>query len=261
MKMNKGMLKKVVGVCLGVMALIALLSGCGKQPSGAEAATDASLQAPFFTKGVYCSYAQGAEARDYFYVFYDEGAGYTEDGNNGIGLPFACEQKDNKVVFSFGGIEEESRQELVVKSAEKGIVIGEFDEDGTELVFELLSDADPDNFNGMEYIGKSGGTGETVQDEAKGSGALSESQALDAAINYYKTVNPGYENGKEANDYWDVSTNDSGEIVVLYHSSTGAINRYYVDVNSGETYVTELVPGIIDDEQKTGEAFNIRDYL
>ena len=29
---------------------------------------------------------------------------------------------------------------------------------------------------------------------------------------------------------------------------------------SGETYVTELVPGIIDEEQRTEESFNIRDY-
>ena len=63
-------------------------------------------------------------------MFYDEGAGYTEDGNNGIGLPFACVQKDNKVVFSFGGAEKESRQELVVKTAGNGIVTGELDEDG-----------------------------------------------------------------------------------------------------------------------------------
>ena len=36
--------------------------------------------------------------------------------------------------------------------------------------------------------------------------------------------------------------------------------RYYVDPTSGDTYVTEFVPGITDEEQKTGETFNIRDY-
>ena len=425
--MHKAVLKKVVGMYLAVMSSIVILSGCGRQTSGVETSTDAVgtpagdaeiiqaseaaetretaeglLQAPFFMKGVYCSYEQGAEDRDYFYVFYDEGAGYTEDGNNGIGLPFSCEQKDNKVIFSFGGEDEESRQELVVKSAENGIVTGEFDEDGIELVFELLSNADPDNFSSMEYMGKSGGSDEAVYNDPNGwsvryaaddfevttegsvttfvyigesagtnmitaayvlskdaetyinelarswgsenvtvtksifpgtdavdgywasllpaedgsglyetavardymDGALvfeltghhsgndemdipvsdklaaiidsivfsaesdnassdvfSEDQALDAVINYYKNNNPGYESGKEAGDYWDVSTNDSGEIVVLYHSYTGVINRYYVDPDSGETYVTELVPGIIDEEQKMDEAFNIRDYL
>ena len=92
-------------------------------------------------------------------------------------------------------------------------------------------------------------------------GVLSEEQALDAAINHYKNNTPGYETGAEENDYWDVSTEDAGQIVVSYHSYTGAINRYYVDVNSGETYVTEYVPGIIEDERRTGEVFDIRDYL
>ncbi|MBQ4483065.1 MAG: hypothetical protein II966_07530 [Lachnospiraceae bacterium] len=32
-------------------------------------------------------------------------------------------------------------------------------------------------------------------------------------------------------------------------------------VNSGDVYVTELVPGIIDDEQRTDEKFNIKDYM
>ena len=60
---------------------------------------------------------------------------------------------------------------------------------------------------------------------------------------------------------WDVSTNEDGEIVVLYRSYTAAQTRYYIDSVTGDTYVTELVPGIIDDEQRTGETFNVRDYL
>ncbi len=30
---------------------------------------------------------------------------------------------------------------------------------------------------------------------------------------------------------------------------------------TGEAYTTELVPGIIDEEQRTEDALNIRDYL
>ncbi len=56
---------------------------------------------------------------------------------------------------------------------------------------------------------------------------------------------------------WDVSTNEEKEIVVLYRSYTGAQIRYYIDPVSGKTYVTELVPGIIDEEQRTDESFNI----
>ena len=42
---------------------------------------------------------------------------------------------------------------------------------------------------------------------------------------------------------------------------TAAIVRYYVDVHTGDTYVTEFVPDIMDEEEKTGENFNIRDYI
>ena len=101
----------------------------------------------------------------------------------------------------------------------------------------------------------------SVAGSVAATGTITQDQALEAALNYYKINTPGYEAGAETGDYWDVSTNEAGEIVVLYHSYTGAINRYYVDAASGETYVTELVPGIIDDERKTGETFNIRDYL
>ena len=69
------------------------------------------------------------------------------------------------------------------------------------------------------------------------------------------------EGSDEQTLYWEVSTNDTGERVVLYRSYTGAQIRYYIDPVSGDTYVTELVPGIIDDEQRTEESFNVRDYL
>ena len=93
------------------------------------------------------------------------------------------------------------------------------------------------------------------------SGPFSEEQALTAVRKYYETLNPGYDNDEDLGDYWDVSRNDNGEIVVIYRSYTGSINRYYVDEATGNTYVTEQVPGIIDDEQMTSECFNIKYYL
>ena len=92
-------------------------------------------------------------------------------------------------------------------------------------------------------------------------GAFSEEQAFNAVRNYYKTINPDYDNSEDLGDYWDVTRGDNGEIIVTYRSYTGAINRYYVDEASGNTYVTEQVPGIIDDEQLTSESFNIKYYL
>ncbi|MBQ9809219.1 MAG: hypothetical protein IJM55_10220 [Ruminococcus sp.] len=93
---------------------------------------------------------------------------------------------------------------------------------------------------------------------------LSENQALDAIKNYCFIKNPELENMEDSDEYsiyWDVTTNDANEIVVLYRAYTGAQIRYYIDPVSGEAYVTELVPGIIDDEQRTEETLNVRDYL
>lgn len=93
---------------------------------------------------------------------------------------------------------------------------------------------------------------------------ITEDQAYSAVINYNKAIGSGIDgeiNSEGYSEYWDVSTNDEGKIVVLYRSYTGAQTYYYVDPASGETYVTELVPGIIDEEQETGEKFNARDYL
>jgi hypothetical protein len=61
--------------------------------------------------------------------------------------------------------------------------------------------------------------------------------------------------------YWNVTSNTANEIVVLHRSYTGAETRYYIDPVSGETYSTELVPGIIDEEQRTEESFNVKDYM
>ncbi len=95
------------------------------------------------------------------------------------------------------------------------------------------------------------------------SGTITEQQAYAAVINYNKSIGSGYEgeiNSEGYSEYWDVSS-ENGKIVVLYRSYTGAQIRYYVDPVSGDTYVTELVPGIIDEEQENGERFNARDYL
>lgn len=96
------------------------------------------------------------------------------------------------------------------------------------------------------------------------SDALTEEQAYAAVINYNKSIGSGYDgeiNSDGYSEYWSVYTEEDGKIVVLYRSYTAAQIRYYVDPVSGETYVTELVPGIIDEEQENGEKFNARDYI
>ena len=93
---------------------------------------------------------------------------------------------------------------------------------------------------------------------------LSFAEFYDAVINYNKAIGSGYDgeiNSEGYSEYWDVSRSEAGEIVVLYRSYTGAQIRYYVNPTTGDTYVTELVPGIIDEENKTEESFNVRDYF
>ena len=106
-------------------------------------------------------------------------------------------------------------------------------------------------------------TASTEQIDSK-SDALTEEQALEAIKNYCFTKNPDLKNmvdSGEYNIYWNATVNDANEIVVLFKSYTAAQIRYYINPVSGETYVTELVPGIIDEEQRTEESFNVKDYL
>ena len=105
------------------------------------------------------------------------------------------------------------------------------------------------------------GNGETGLNDVE---ELSDEQALAAIRNYCYSRNPDLEGIVKAGEYpvyWDISSSDEKEIVVLFRSYTGAQNRYYIDRLSGETYVTEFVPGITDEEQLTDESFNIRDYF
>lgn len=93
--------------------------------------------------------------------------------------------------------------------------------------------------------------------------SITADEALSAIKNYCYTQNPDLESMEESDEYtisWDVEVTES-QIVVLYRSYTGAETRYYIDPSTGETYSTELVPGIIDEEERTDESFNIKDYL
>ena len=67
--------------------------------------------------------------------------------------------------------------------------------------------------------------------------------------------------GGDAPVYWDLSPSDENQIVVVFRSHTGALNRYYIDPVSGEACVTEFVPGVMEEEQRTGETLNVKNYL
>lgn len=93
---------------------------------------------------------------------------------------------------------------------------------------------------------------------------LTDEQALSAIKNYCYITNPDLEgivNAKEYIVYWEIASSDEHEIVVLFRSYTAAQVRYYIDRATGDAYVTEYVPGITLEEQRTGESFNVRDYF
>ena len=93
---------------------------------------------------------------------------------------------------------------------------------------------------------------------------LSDDQALQAIKNYCYAGNPSLKEIESAGEYpvnWEITSSSAQEIVVLYAAYTGAQIRYYIDPVTGETYVTEFVPGITAEEERTSESFNVRDYL
>ena len=98
------------------------------------------------------------------------------------------------------------------------------------------------------------GNDETITDE----------QALEAIENYCYDKNPDLESIINETEYevkWDVQSTDEQEIVILFRSYTGAEVRYYIDRATGDTYVTEFVSGITEEEERTDETFNVKDYF
>lgn len=109
-------------------------------------------------------------------------------------------------------------------------------------------------------------TSETTEtaEATETTGKITEEQATQAIHDYCIESFPDLANMEGSDDYtlyWEASTNENGEIVVLYRAYTGALIRYYVNPETGDTYVTEQVPGIIDDEQRTEETLNVKDYI
>ncbi|MCR5157160.1 MAG: hypothetical protein K6C96_10825 [Butyrivibrio sp.] len=129
---------------------------------------------------------------------------------------------------------------------------------------ETASEPAADDNQGKETSQEAGADAQQAENAEAASGNITEEQALNAVRKYCITTQPDLEDMVNSDDYtiyWEVSTNDAGEIVVLYRSYTAALLRYYIDPATGDTYVTEQVPGIIDDEQKNGETLNIREYI
>lgn len=92
---------------------------------------------------------------------------------------------------------------------------------------------------------------------------ITDEQALGAIQKYCYSNNPDLKSIVDEGKYpvyWDIFSSDEKEIVILFRSYTGAQNRYYINRDTGDTVVTEFVPGITDEEEQTGESFNIHSF-
>ena len=97
-----------------------------------------------------------------------------------------------------------------------------------------------------------------------GDGRLSDEDVYSAIVNYCHDNYPDLDKiiaDGEYPLYWEIESTSDKETVILFRSYTGAQVRYYVDPYSGDTYVTEYVPGITPDEEKSEDSLNVRYYL
>ena len=90
-------------------------------------------------------------------------------------------------------------------------------------------------------------------------GSFTDEMAIDAIQTHCVLQNTEF--ASLSGDHWQIISSTDSQVVVLFVSYTGSENRYYIDRATGDTHVTELVPGIIDEEQDTGERFNAKDFL
>jgi len=88
---------------------------------------------------------------------------------------------------------------------------------------------------------------------------LTDEMVFDAIHNYCVIENP--ENASLDADSWEIVSSDDSQVVVLFRAYTGAEIRYYVDRVTGDTYVTEFVSGIMDEEQMSDVTLNAREHI
>ncbi len=179
--MKKNLLTRTLTFIGAAALMMTALVGCGHVATQEELDNDdfvtviedlevakdfAMASVPFFDKGVYVNYEEGSATRDLFYVFYDGGAGYTENGLDGMGLPFCCTQETGAITFSFGG-DDGTPDIFVVESIENGVLKGSFGNNKVSY-FEPVCDADPENFDAMAYVDKHGRTELAKYDDPNG---------------------------------------------------------------------------------------------
>ena len=93
---------------------------------------------------------------------------------------------------------------------------------------------------------------------------VTDEQAIEAVRNYVSSINPDAIEMEESGDhtvYFALESSTGEEIVVMFRSYTASETRFYINRATGETKITEYVPGITDQETETGESFNIKNFM
>ena len=163
------------------------------------------------------------------------------------------------------GAEKENDNGTQIESASVTEAEQTSEEVTSEEQSESVAEADnTETAEGTVIANYEDGAEEILTEDVAQAETITQDQALAAIKKHCYTNDPDLESKEGSDEYtigWEVTTNEAGEIVVLYRSYTAAEIRYYINPTTGETYVTELVPGIIDEEQRTDEILNVRDYM
>ena len=136
-------------------------------------------------------------------------------------------------------------------------------EDGKLIQISLdLNIYATDSANTVQYVFEDN---KTLRELNSVNDTYSDETLLTAVKNYCYSNNPDLKKIEEEGEYtvyWEVTSSDDSEVVILFRSYTGAQIRFYIDRFSGmTTKITEVVPGIADDETETNEVFRASEHL
>ena len=142
---------KLLTIIIPLVMLIGLTTGCTKFKANSFLKQQSDSKV-YFHKGVYKTYSPDKKnsSSDYFYIFYDENSGRTEEKERKIGLPFSCVQSNASVKFKFGG-SDEPEEVLKIKTVKNGVIEGSFN-DGVLIIFTPVKNDNSDNFTSDDIL-------------------------------------------------------------------------------------------------------------
>ena len=89
---------------------------------------------------------------------------------------------------------------------------------------------------------------------------LTEEMAYNAIYNYIAKTH-GWDNAPEdVSEYLETAEATDDEYVIYHRSYTGAFTYYYVNKETGDTHIVDVVPALDIEEDEEG-SINVYDYL